>query len=44
LWRGKRWLLTAARRRAKTVPDEAIKKLQSALTVVDGKVVYDQMR
>jgi predicted amidohydrolase YtcJ len=28
----------------KKVPDEAIKKLQSVLTVVDGKVVYDRMR
>jgi len=26
------------------VPDEALKKLKSALTVVDGKVVYDAMR
>ena len=28
----------------KKVPDEAIKKLHSVLTVVDGRVVYDQMR
>src|SRR5579863_9143648 len=28
----------------KKVPDEAIKGLKSALTVVDGKVVYDQLR
>jgi predicted amidohydrolase YtcJ len=28
----------------KKVPDQAIKKLQSVLTVVDGKVVYDRMR
>jgi predicted amidohydrolase YtcJ len=28
----------------KKVPDEGIKKLQSVLTVVDGKVVYDRMR
>jgi predicted amidohydrolase YtcJ len=27
----------------KKVPDEAIKKLQSALTVVDGRVVYDKI-
>jgi hypothetical protein len=26
------------------VPDEAIKKLKSVLTVVDGKVVYDDLR
>ena len=26
------------------VPDEAIKKLKSVLTVVDGKVVYDELR
>jgi predicted amidohydrolase YtcJ len=26
---------------AKKVPDEALKKLKSALTIVDGKVVYD---
>jgi predicted amidohydrolase YtcJ len=26
------------------VSDEAIKKLQSVLTIVDGKVVYDRMR
>ena len=26
------------------VPDEAIKRLQSVLTVVDGKVVYDRLR
>jgi hypothetical protein len=26
------------------VPDEAIKKLKSVLTVVDGKVVYDYLR
>jgi predicted amidohydrolase YtcJ len=29
---------------ASKVPDEAIKLLKSALTVVDGKVVYDQVR
>jgi predicted amidohydrolase YtcJ len=29
---------------AAKVPDEAIKLLKSALTVVDGKVVYDQLR
>ena len=28
----------------KQVPDEDIKKLQSVLTVVDGRVVYDRMR
>jgi predicted amidohydrolase YtcJ len=28
----------------KKVPDEAIKGLKSALTVVDGKVTYDQLR
>ena len=28
----------------KKVPDEAIKHLRSVLTVVDGRVVYDQMR
>ncbi|PWU05012.1 MAG: hypothetical protein C5B51_15730 [Terriglobia bacterium] len=27
----------------KKVPDEAIKKLQSVLTVVDGRIVYDRM-
>jgi hypothetical protein len=26
------------------VPDEAIKQLKSALTVVDGRVMYDQLR
>ncbi|HYV61589.1 MAG TPA: amidohydrolase family protein [Bryobacteraceae bacterium] len=26
------------------VPDEAIKKLKPALTVVDGKVVHDELR
>jgi predicted amidohydrolase YtcJ len=26
------------------VPDEAIKRLKSVLTVVDGKAVYDQLR
>jgi predicted amidohydrolase YtcJ len=26
------------------VPDEAIKKLKSVLTIVDGKVVYDDLR
>jgi len=26
------------------VPDEEIKRLKSGLTVVDGKVVYDDMR
>ena len=29
---------------SKKVPDEAIKRLKSVLTVVDGRVVYDQMR
>src|SRR5438067_2634319 len=29
---------------AARVPDEAIKKLKSVLTVVDGKVVHDEMR
>jgi predicted amidohydrolase YtcJ len=29
---------------SKKVPDEGIKRLKSALTVVDGKVVYDQMK
>lgn len=29
---------------AKKVPDEAIKRLKSVLTVVDGRVVHDQMR
>jgi len=29
---------------SKKVPDEAIKKLTSVLTVVDGRVVYDAMR
>jgi hypothetical protein len=28
---------------ASKVPDESIKKLKSVLTVVDGKVVYDQL-
>jgi predicted amidohydrolase YtcJ len=28
---------------AKKVPDEALKKLKSALTIVGGKVVYDAM-
>jgi predicted amidohydrolase YtcJ len=28
----------------KKVPDEGIKRLKSVLTVVDGKVVYDQMK
>jgi predicted amidohydrolase YtcJ len=28
----------------KKVPDESIKKLTSVLTIVDGKVVYDQLR
>ena len=28
----------------KKVPDEAIKKLKSVLTVVDGKVVYDKLK
>jgi predicted amidohydrolase YtcJ len=28
----------------KKVPDEEIKRLKSVLTVVDGKVVYDQMK
>jgi predicted amidohydrolase YtcJ len=27
----------------KRVPDDAIKKLKSVLTVVDGKVVYSMM-
>jgi len=26
------------------VPDEEIKRLKSGLTVVDGKVVYDDLR
>jgi predicted amidohydrolase YtcJ len=29
---------------AKTVPDEAIKKIRSVMTIVDGKVVYDDLR
>jgi len=29
---------------AAKVPDEAIKQLKSALTVVDGRVMYDQLR
>ena len=28
----------------KKVPDEEIKRLKSVLTVVDGRVVYDQLR
>jgi predicted amidohydrolase YtcJ len=28
----------------KKVSDEAIKKLTSVLTVVDGRVVYDQLK
>jgi predicted amidohydrolase YtcJ len=28
---------------ASKVPDESIRKLKSVLTVVDGKVVYDQL-
>jgi predicted amidohydrolase YtcJ len=28
----------------KKVPDEGIKRLKSALTVVDGRVVYDQLK
>jgi predicted amidohydrolase YtcJ len=28
----------------KVVPDEAIKRLRSVLTVVDGKVVHDEMK
>jgi hypothetical protein len=27
----------------KKVPDDAIKQLKSALTVVDGRVMYDQL-
>jgi predicted amidohydrolase YtcJ len=29
---------------AKAVPDEAIKKIRSVMTIVDGKVVYDDLR
>jgi predicted amidohydrolase YtcJ len=29
---------------ANKVPDERIKKLKSVLTVIGGRIVYDQMR
>jgi predicted amidohydrolase YtcJ len=37
-------VLSADYSNPKTVSDEDIKKLKSVLTVVDGKIVYDEMK